>query len=1541
MGYQRSVWGSLAGGGEGVAVVRCSCSEEEVKISFRSVGEDRRLRRVFVCRWFGESLLSVVILSTPGVQFVSSTRQSPCHPPVSPQSPPACPPLPSAVMSALRRPTPSDSSDRRPASLISTLSSGSGSSRDDNLAPPPSSQTPNIDLDLSLAGGAAEGEGGAWPHPEPERKGQYLSLNNNTEPSQTSCRPTSPLNRSMAPNPQLTYLDRVVMEIIETERMYVRDLRMIVEVSHMVKSQDYLAHIIDQCDLSIRPEQVCALFGNIEDIYEFNSELLQALDLCDNDPVAIARCFVMKSEYFEIYTQYCTNYPNSVAALTECMRNKSLAKFFRERQASLKRSLPLGSYLLKPVQRILKYHLLLQEIAKHFDPEESGYEVVEEAIYTMTGVAWYINDMKRKHEHAVRLQEVQSLLLNWKGPDLTTYGELVLEGTFKVHRAKNERTLFLFDRLLLITKRRGEHFVYKNHISCSTLMLIESAKDSLSFSVTHYKHPKQPHTVQAKTVEEKKLWAHHIKRIILENHHAIIPQKAKEAILEMNSIYPPRYRYSPERLKKALSQSDEFPRDGRRQSGPLGPRGAEQTVQHFFLISTTLVLKTCNRNRSGVFDVLQHSEGASPGGRREEEEELGSRKDSLERLICSEEEEDEGVGRLSPQQSQTAAEDSEPDEILLEEQVDDFASSVLAALSCWHFRAQALLSTGVTMVTEAEGGSVSANDCNKENGRHPEEDQPGGTVPTYEQPTTEKLPQQKMSESEPTEQPEHEPPSDLESLSATPPRISLSPQRSEELKLERDPDPTEEPSSATPDSDLKTLSSGESSEDEEDEKGAPQKEGEATSILPSSVLDKASAIAQHFTNSIKRSSLSQEDARSLGCASPRLPSRTSSCLSLSTEPTDRTLRLNSVCSDPSETFGMTDLTLLSPRDDSLFEADRGIRRRRDSTLSKQDQLLIGKIKSYYENAENQDATFSLQRRESLTYIPTGLVRSSVSRFNRIPNDETIQTNPPTSTTSPSFGPSATESNSALPTDTQSCMVISDSLDSLKSDQNSTDPEDSQSLQDNPSEDEEFRPSSEMIKIWQMMERDINKSQSDDRRREQSREAPRNSRVTNISFSDTTKTSFKSCDEESGVSDLSTITEESTSPLPFKHKASGVNRSGSLKDALKAFGEEAVVLKAPVPRVAQLKAEAEGERPSEASDQLDDVDKMKSKVLHLARQYSQRIKTTKPVVRQRSQGILIGKKSLPCVVEEKESAGKPDFTFSLVSHKKATSLPLIPVDQVRALTPGLTSGSLGSSRVVSPSRARSRSPLSPLSPPLPIESFNWPDVRELRSKYSDHGRPQKSRSIPEQMFDGGLRRHSSCSSTDGASGGASFKPCGSWDASREERSRRLHRANSLDPRLSGAQMTELQKLQDQVANDNCDGYYIAAEAPLPDKPEHKIIVMEKLPEPESEPVEAAKEQEEEGDDNYIQIRSPTSREKISIMAVIDRCRVYQDSDEYKQREEAKAKTEPGRPQELDAAAASLNDQDDEYQKTSSSSRQNTEASQLSIVKNLREKFQSLG
>ncbi|NXB43783.1 PKHG3 protein, partial [Leucopsar rothschildi] len=394
------------------------------------------------------------------------------------------------------------------------------------------------------------------------------NANNNASPGGwPGARGGHPLAAFGSPGAKPSYLDRVVQEIVESERTYARDLRSIVE--------GYLGKIIDAEEPVLRPEQVSALFGNIEDIYELSSTLLQNLESCANDPVAVAVCFVTRSQEFAIYTQYCNNYPRWVWDTAEQgAHGKVQARFLRECQERLRHALPLGAYLLKPVQRILKYHLLLQEIARHFEHKAGDdYELVLEAIDTMTCVAWYINDMKRKHEHAIRQQEIQSLLLGWKGPDLTSYGELVLEGTFRAQRVRHDRALFLFDKALLITKRRGDHYVYKSHIPCSSLMLIESTRDSLCFSLAHYKHGKQQHSLQ---------------RLILENHHATIPQKAKEAILEMDLFYPPRLpRCSPEHLKKSwscqpLGDGATEPLQGRRQSGescsccPIIPKPGQQ-----------------------------------------------------------------------------------------------------------------------------------------------------------------------------------------------------------------------------------------------------------------------------------------------------------------------------------------------------------------------------------------------------------------------------------------------------------------------------------------------------------------------------------------------------------------------------------------------------------------------------------------------------------------------------------------------------------------------------------------------------------------------------------------------------------------------------------------------------------------------------------------------------------------------------------------------------------------------------------------------------
>lgn len=132
------------------------------------------------------------------------------------------------------------------------------------------------------------------------------------------------------------------------------------------------------------------------------------------------------------------------------------------------------------------------------------------------------------------------------------------------------------------------------------------------------------------------------------------------------------------------------------------------------------------------------------------------------------------------------------------------------------------------------------------------------------------------------------------------------------------------------------------------------------------------------------------------------------------------------------------------------------------------------------------------------------------------------------------------------------------------------------------------------------------------------------------------------------------------------------------------------------------------------------------------------------------------------------------------------------------------------------------------------------------------------------------------------------------------------------------MTEAATPQEELTDLSPGGYFVAAKAPLPNDPEHCVIVMEKV----LQPVEKTTEDE----DNYVQIRSPTSKEKISIMAVIDRCRVYQDSEQYREGEEVKVRTEgtrvPG---------------DEESQEPKTKQKEN---STQNVVKNLREKFQNM-
>ena len=55
-----------------------------------------------------------------------------------------------------------------------------------------------------------------------------------------------------------------------------------------------------------------------------------------------------------------------------------------------------------------------------------------------------------------------------QGEDLTTYGELCAEGTFRMYGAKALRHVFLFDKMLLIAKKKEDGIlIYKSFIMVS------------------------------------------------------------------------------------------------------------------------------------------------------------------------------------------------------------------------------------------------------------------------------------------------------------------------------------------------------------------------------------------------------------------------------------------------------------------------------------------------------------------------------------------------------------------------------------------------------------------------------------------------------------------------------------------------------------------------------------------------------------------------------------------------------------------------------------------------------------------------------------------------------------------------------------------------------------------------------------------------------------------------------------------------------------------------------------------------------------------
>lgn len=945
------------------------------------------------------------------------------------------------------------------------------------------------------------------------------------------------------------------------------------------------------------------------------------------------------------------------------------------------------------------------------------------------------------------LQEIQSLLINWKGPDLTTYGELVLEGTFHVLRAKNTRTLFLFERMLLITKKRGEHYVYKIHILCSTLMLLDSAKDPLLFSVIHFKHPKQPHTVQAKSVEEKRLWAHHIKRLILENHNTIVPQKVKETIMD-NSNYPGKYHYSPERLKKAESCQADFHlggRNGRRRSEPAKQliRSTKAVLKHADS-EGALLGERCSLQPATSVSMLASSLG-EPQAERPCVEDLIPRRDSLEQLSPTDcdpklgSSPSEGGLELEKAEEEEEEGESYEEDILIGDDQDD----------------QNRETAELKMTHREEAGT-----------RRREEKHVDAAVKetlTTQVSVEELCPLDGVPHVEKSNQLEGHYSQCPESPSSLLPQEANTPEPQDTLRETGGEVEGESDSSGLQVEETSVLTNWELSEEEEEVLSGNK------CILPSSVLDQAGVIAERFVSSLsRRSSLVSEELGSVACPSPSIDNDAfkspSACMDL-----EKHTQMLARSSPEPQVTSEADLSTPAnvPALDALYEGERR------STLSKQDRLLIHKIRRYYEHAEHQDADFSVKRRESLSYIPAGLVRHLSRQLNSGPQEQASPVH-----------------RKGLSRNRPTSWSVFD-LPGLEKSRNTdthqkTEP---QRPVEASTTDEEFRPSSDMLKVWQNME-------------EGSQEVQQiTGEKLNDSRSEATQDSVTSGDETSGQPpqileepEMSTASDDSSISSPTT--TFPAEEGGSCQDS-KTFGTSTSqeISHGHLPKVISL-------RTSMDEDQiLQDMGKMKNKVFQLARQYSQRIKNNRPIIwpRNREPASQRDFKNMPAVHEEKTQfgkKGKPNLRLTFNTCNQAV------IHEERLPSPVQTPSS----------GASSQSTVTCPQSPQP-DTFHWPDVQELRTKYTKTSHPKVTRSytVPDGMpeyCNGCLHKYNSssdlhkaltnCPRTQSETVYKEMCPVvEDWPQSQPHLQPLLCRWSSLDHMLGSLPLHEVQNLQEPV------------------------------------------------------------------------------------------------------------------------------------------------
>uniref|UniRef100_A0A671LB05 Intersectin-2-like n=1 Tax=Sinocyclocheilus anshuiensis TaxID=1608454 RepID=A0A671LB05_9TELE len=359
----------------------------------------------------------------------------------------------------------------------------------------------------------------------------YVKMTTECDPSQQWCADLLSLD-SMCTEERKR--QGYIHELIQTEESYLEDLELALEVFYKPMAE---SGRLTEAEMSM-------IFVSWRELIMCSTKLLKALPVRkkmagERMPVQVVGD-ILSSElsHMQAYIRFCSCQLNAAALLQQKTDKSPDFKLFLKKIASNYRckGMPLSSFLLKPMQRITRYPLLIKNILENTPSTHADHANLQAALEQAEELCSQVNEGVREKENSDRLEWIQNHVLCDGVIEHLVFNSLTnclgprkLLHSGKLHKTKSSKELwaFLFNDFLLLTytskqfssgpdklfnpNSNAQYKMYKTPVFLNEVLVKMPSDPSSDDPVFHISHIDRVYTLKADTINERTTWVQKIK----------------------------------------------------------------------------------------------------------------------------------------------------------------------------------------------------------------------------------------------------------------------------------------------------------------------------------------------------------------------------------------------------------------------------------------------------------------------------------------------------------------------------------------------------------------------------------------------------------------------------------------------------------------------------------------------------------------------------------------------------------------------------------------------------------------------------------------------------------------------------------------------------------------------------------------------------------------------------------------------------------------------------------------------------------------------